>query len=164
MRGGAGFSAVELAVALVIIGAIMGIAISAWSVFRVSRQYAATRNRLVAAKNCLEVYASHSRKVPPASYFDARCRAPDAWGHDLVYEVTAAMEGLRVDCSAPNLAGRVLRLDDGDHNATLLVAASYGANGVRDYTANATTVNFRGTDDLPAYVTIHEIYQICCGY
>ena len=154
-----GFTLVEIAFVLVIAGLMLGMATIAWKAMRESRQMEAARSHLDMANNCLLRYALHSGKVPPHSpYYTDSCEAKDAWGVKIQYEKPPPADSAQsIDAT---LSVLTLRNDSGDHGGVAWILISFGPNRQQDYVRSGAVCDFTSGDDIYAFVTANELYQL----
>lgn len=110
-----GFSLIEMALVLVVVGIILGIGTSAWLSINDARRITVTSNRMQAAKNCLITRVVNSHRYPKytSGYSDPnanevdRCLGEriDAWGQPIRF-----LEGFQD--GGGTLAGACLVADD----------------------------------------------------
>ncbi len=93
-----GFTLIELAIVLVIVGLILGVGIISWISLMKARKYAYSRSILYQTKNCLLKRITYSNRYPtytpnldcthpdPIKDVDScLCGQHDAWGHPILY-------------------------------------------------------------------------------
>ena len=155
-----GFTLIEMTMILVVIGAIMSIAISAWMSMTESRRLSAAKAVLEASQNCLLRYCMHSQSVPSQAYFSSSCNTKDPWSSSIIYETSAGSQ--RIDASSDSLGtfSMVLRDTDGDHQGVVMVIISLGPNGQADYNRTGSLIDFTQGDDIYSFVTKNQLYQI----
>lgn len=182
----AGFTALELTMALIVIGALLAVGVSAWSTMAETRRLARAQAQLLEVRDCLLRRSLIHERYPDDAAF-LRCRAEtgrDPWGGELrlVRGVSPAnlplteafspiedpVRGQALTQAHPSLA---ILLPGGDNRTAIAFAiVSLGRNGVADHASyagldtNATVLlaadmDFSSTakDDLVLPVQSYEV-------
>jgi len=149
--GRCGFTLVELALVLTVVGLLLTFGTSAWMSMKTSQQISAAETALKTASSCLSNYVIHSGKTPPQAYFTRHCRETDPWGEDLLYYNNG--DGLDTTI-APT---KVVRDSEGDHPDAIWLVVSSGINTTIETSSSATLWDCSGGDDLCHFVTKSEL-------
>ncbi len=149
-RGSPGYTLLELALALVVIGLLMGLAIPAWQSMQRTQRLAATRAHLEAVGRCLEEYVLHSERIPPQAYFVANCRRNDAWGEPILYQSSG--DGQEV----AHVGTKTLQDNNGTYPDVVWVIVSTGPDRTGQLVTTPTTWNCAG-DDLCIFATRNDL-------
>ncbi|BHH84485.1 type II secretion system protein [Desulforhopalus sp. 52FAK] len=137
-----GFTLVEIALVITVIGLLLTFGLSAWMSMKTSQQISATLTTLKTSSSCLGNYVIHSATVPPQTYFAKNCTETDAWGRDIVYYNNGD------DIELTSASTKTVRDSDGDHPDGLWLLVSSGPNGVFETTSNSSPWDCSTGDDL----------------
>lgn len=143
----AGFTLIELAFAITVIGFLLSFGVTAWMSMKTTHQISATETTLKSASSCLSNYVIHSGVTPPQAYFTNSCSDTDSWGEKIIYYNNG--DGLQL-LSATT---KTVRDRDGDHPDALWVIVSSGPNGVVETTSTATVWDCSAGDDLCTFTS-----------
>lgn len=94
-----GFTLLEIALVLVVVGILLAIGLLSWSSFAESRRYSKTNSQLMQMKDCLVRCIVFTEHYPRQDDFE-NCRdltGKDAWGGDIKWIVGVNNAGTRLD-------------------------------------------------------------------
>jgi len=152
-----GFTLVEIALVITVIGLILSFGVSAWMSMKTSQQISATETTLKTVASCLSNYVIHSGKTPPQDYFSNKCVETDSWGQSIVFYNIGDNIELTIATS------KKVRDDDGDHPDGLWVLVSSGPNSIVETTSTGTLWDCSQGDDLCHFTSknalIYETYK-----
>lgn len=149
-----GFSILELSIALVVIGALLAVGVSAWSTMAETRRLARAQAQLLEARDCLLRHSLIHERYPDDAAF-LRCRAEtgrDPWGGELrlvrgvspanlpLTEAFSPIEDpVRSQALTQAHPSRAILLPEGDNRTAVAFAlVSLGRNGVADHGSYAS--------------------------
>ncbi len=156
-----GFTFVELAIFLLIVGLILGVAVAAWSVLAQGRQIQAAKNTLKTVNNCLTDYTVMAKKISGTEYFSKFCQKNDPWGLELKYLHAHDTNGM--NCSSPLSGTLSVKVAPGDtRNSVAWIVISAGPNRHFDYYMSGTLVDFTSGDDVYIMSSDMEIHNEVC--
>lgn len=183
-----GFTLLEIALVLVVVGILLAIGLLSWSSFAESRRYSKTNSQLMQMKNCLVRCIVFTEHYPRQEDFE-HCRdltGKDAWGGDIKWIVGVNNAGTRLDKThavvtdeARNQTAETLHSShkvitaNGNFTNVAFALVSLGANGTADnatygalnsadwFVLSAVDPNFStASDDLVLVVTGYELAAI----
>ncbi len=143
----AGFTLIELAFAITVIGLLLSFGISSWMSMKTTHQISATNTTLQSASSCLSNYVIHSGVTPPQAYFTSRCSDTDSWGEKVIFYNNGDGQQLT------STGTKTVRDRDGDHPDALWLLVSSGPNGVIETTSSATVWDCSAGDDLCTFTS-----------
>lgn len=147
-----GFTILELAVVLTVIGLIIGFGVTAWISTKNSQQVSTVRTVLKISSECLMSYVIHSEETPPLSYFNKKCDATDPWGNSLLYENTG--DNVKV----ANIVSKTFRDSNGDKPDAAWIVYTTGANRTVDLVSTPTLWDCSNGDDICHVVTKNALF------
>lgn len=151
---GSGFTLLELAVVLVVVGLLMGFSVTAWKSMQSSQRISAARSQLTTVSRCLEEYVLHSEKIPPQSYFNDRCRARDPWGENMYYQSSGD------DQEVVHVGTKFLQDNNGTYPDAVWVLVSSGPDRIQQMVESPAGVwNCAGSDDLCVFTTRNDLVR-----
>ena len=137
-----GFTLVEIALVITVIGLLLTFGVSAWTSMKTSQQISATNTTLKTVSSCLTNYVIHSGTVPPQTYFTNKCLETDAWGQDLAYYNNGE------DIKVTSASTKTVRDSRGDNPDGLWLVVSGGPNGVIETSSTSSPWDCSTSDDL----------------
>ncbi|WP_169309235.1 type II secretion system protein [Desulforhopalus sp. IMCC35007] len=137
-----GFTLIELALVITIMGLLLSFGLVAWMSMKTSQQISAVKTTLTSVSDCLSNYVIHSGTIPPQAYFTRHCAVLDPWGNSIIYYNT----GDNQEVSA--VTTKTLRDETGDHPDTAWILASGGPDGTITISSTTTLWDCSGGDDL----------------
>lgn len=137
-----GFTLIELAFAITVIGLLLSFGVTAWMSMKTTHQISATKTTLQSASSCLANYVLHSEVTPPQAYFTSKCSDTDSWGENIVYYNNG--DGIQLTSAT----SKTVRDEVGDHPDALWLVVSAGPNGIIETTSSATVWDCSLGDDL----------------
>ena len=140
--GNRGFTLIELAMVITVIGLLLSFATASWMSMKTSQQISAANTTLKTASHCLVNYTIHSGTVPPQAYFSSHCNTRDPWGENIVYYNNG--DNLNIS----SVTTKIMRDDSGDHPDAAWILVSRGPNQILDITSNTTMWDCSPGDDL----------------
>lgn len=172
--GRKGFTLVELAVSMVVIGILLGLGMSMVGPLMTSIKVRESRENLAASVESINSYASGNNRLPDTTLLASVVRSPqDAWGRDFIYLYDANLYA--ASPTKDTVCGRRstnITLTTTDPAATIpnvaYIMLSQGDNAVTDTTIGGTavttgaqtatvTVAANTADDLVRWVTLDEL-------
>ncbi len=159
---GQGFTLIEVAIFLVIAGAVLSVAALAWNVLAQGRQVAAAKNILTETDNCLVDFTILAKKIPDTTYFSKHCSKTDPWGQEL--RLISLAEGNPVSCSASTSGTLSLKVDPWHTvDQVVWVVISPGPNRQFDYNLTGTTLDISSGDDIYVFESDMGIHEEICN-
>ena len=156
-----GFTIIEIAIFLFIVGAILSVAAMAWSVLAQGRQVAAAKNILAEVDSCLLDYAIMARKIPDSNYFSSYCSKIDPWGKNLRLVTNAGNNPINCGASTPGTL--TVKIDPWTTVSEVAwIVISSGPNRSFDYTLTATTLDISTGDDIYVFESDTGIHEEIC--
>lgn len=150
-----GFTILELAVVLVVIGLLISFGVVAWISMKNSQQVSTSRTLLRIASDCLTTYVIHSEQIPPQAYFTSKCASNDPWGNSLLYENSG--DNVRVD----TVVAKTFRDGSGDYPDAAWIVYSTGADRTKNMTTSSSLWNCSTGDDICQVITKNALlYEI----
>lgn len=137
-----GFTLIELALVITVIGILLSFGISAWMSMKTSQQISAANATLKTVSNCLINYTIHSGTIPPQAYFTKHCVASDPWGENVVYYNNGDDQEISL------VTTKITTDSTGDHPDTAWILVSSGLNKTVETTSTATIWDCSPGDDL----------------
>jgi type II secretory pathway pseudopilin PulG len=163
-----GFTLIELAVIIVVMGILLGVGISLIGPITKKMKRADSREVVKAANEAVRGFAVVNKRLPTAAEFDARFKDLDAWGNTIYYYPQNDLsepslipaEGI---CASTSTGFNVS--DEGTAKSEIAyILLSTGDNGTRNttdtpgppvtFTILEQDINY---DDIPIYVSIWEL-------
>ncbi len=149
-----GFSLLEIAIVLIVVGILLGIGLLSWSSFVDSRRYSKTNSQLMQMKDCLVRCIVFTEHYPRQADFEqcSELTGKDAWGGRLRWIVGATSTGALNEQHAV--------VTDTPRNQTATALAGYNI-----FTANGNFANVAfalvslgedGAADNPTYATLNN--------
>lgn len=139
-----GFTLIELALVITVIGLLLSFGISAWMSMKTSQQISAANTALKTLSNCLINYTIHSGTIPPQAFFTKHCVASDPWGKKIVYYHNIADENKKISL----VTTKVVKDATGDHSDTVWILVSSGPNKTVETISTASMWDCSPGDDL----------------
>lgn len=142
-----GFTIIELALVITVIGLLLSFGISAWMSMKTSQQISAANATLKTVTNCLINYTIHSGTIPPQSYFTKHCVVSDPWGKNIVYYNNGDNREIST------VTTKIVRDSTGDHPDASWILISSGLNKTVETTSTASMWDCSPGDDLCHYTS-----------
>lgn len=150
-----GFTILELALVITVIGLLLSFGISAWMSMKTSQQISAANATLKTVTNCLINYSIHSATIPPQSYFTKHCVASDPWGTNIVYYNNGD------DQEISTVTTKTVRDATGDHPDAAWILVSGGLNKTVETVSTVSMWDCSPGDDLCHYTSKNTLsYEI----
>lgn len=137
-----GFTLIELAIVITVIGLLLSFAITSWMSMKTSQQISAANATLKTVSNCLINYSIHSGTIPPQTYFTKYCIKSDPWGKNISYYNNGDNQNISL------VTTKITRDATGDHPDTAWLLVSGGPNETVEITSTATMWDCSPGDDL----------------
>lgn len=137
-----GFTLIELALVITVIGLLLSFGISAWMSMKTSQQISAANATLKTVSNCLINYTIHSGTIPPQAYFTKHCVASDPWGESIVYYNNGDDQEISL------VTTKIVTDATGDHPDAAWILVSSGLNKTVETTSTSTIWDCSPGDDL----------------
>ncbi len=150
-----GFSLLELAMVITVLGLLLSFMSVAWISMKTSQQFSSAKIVLETAANCLQDYVIHSRTIPPRNYFTQYCADSDPWGNAVAYFNSVDNQNIAA------VTGKTLRTADGTHPDTAFILVSPGPDRSITLSSTAALWDCSSGDDLCLPITKNTlIYEI----
>ncbi len=140
--GRKGFSLLEMAMVLAVLGLLLSFMSVAWISMKRSQQISSAKTMLEAVSNCLLDYVIHSRAIPPQSYFTQYCADTDPWGNAVVYYNSEDNQEI------PAVVSKIVRDANNDHPDAAFVVVSPGPDGTVTLSSTTALWDCSSGDDL----------------
>ncbi len=162
MKQSKGFTLIELAIVLVVIGIVVGLGIPMIGTLVKKQKLNASRDVARAAKEAVSGFAVKNKRLPTSAEFPTIVRNLDAWGNTLVYYADTNLVSGNACCSAA--AGFTVTDQGTNKESIAFIVYSLGADGTDD-TSNPNppppsyiiSEQSDDYDDIPHYVSIEEL-------
>ncbi len=162
MKQAKGFTLIELAIVLIVIGIVVGLGIPMIGTLVKKQKLNVSRDVARAAKEAVSGFAVKNKRLPTSAEFPTIVRNLDAWRNTLVYYPDSNLTSGDACCSSAT--GFTVTDEGTDKDSIAFIVYSLGADNTDDTSNSGNgqppfTISEQSNDydDIPHYVSIEEL-------